>query len=174
MLGPVLERLHDELLAPLVEYTFYRLADMRDANGDPVLPPLPSALRDVDIGIEFVSVLAQAQRAVGAASIDRWIATIGSIASMRPEVVDKLNADELADTYADILGVDPKLVSPDDQVEQARNARAQQAAQAQQAQLAEQQAKAAQMLSNTNTTDRNGLTDMMGQLSGYNTPGVTG
>lgn len=174
MLGPVLERLHDELLAPLVEYTFYRLADMRDANGDPVLPPLPSALRDVDIGIEFVSVLAQAQRAVGAASIDRWIATIGSIASMRPEVVDKLNADELADTYADILGVDPKLVSPDDQVEQARNARAQQAAQVQQAQLAEQQAKAAQTLSNTNTTDRNGLTDMMGQLSGYNTPGVTG
>src|SRR5690606_13631944 len=106
----VLERLHNELLDPLVETTFQRLL----AAG--LLPPPPEELQDVELNVEFVSMLAQAQRAVGVNSSDRYVMTLGSIAQMKPEVLDKLDADKWADAYADQLGVDPAIIVPSKQV----------------------------------------------------------
>ena len=74
MLGPVLERLHNELLSPFIDITFERLATAG------VLPPPPPELEGVDLEIEFISTLAQAQRAVAAAGSDRLLGTISTLA----------------------------------------------------------------------------------------------
>jgi hypothetical protein len=39
-----------------------------------------------------------------------------AMASFKPDVLDKFDADKWADNYADMLGVSPELIVPDDQV----------------------------------------------------------
>lgn len=164
MLGPVLQRLHNEMLDPMVEMAFHRLA----AAG--ALPPPPPELEGVDLNIEFVSMLAQAQRAIGVNSTDRYVMTLGQVAAIKPEVLDRLDADALADSYADQLGVDPRLVVPLDQAVLVRQQRAQQQAVMQAAATAEQAATAAQRLGAVNTGERNAASDLMNQFQGYSIP----
>lgn len=130
MLGPVLENLYGECLEPLVEDTFIF------ALQDGVLPPPPPEMQGQELSIEFVSTLAQAQRAVGMQSVDRLLGAVGNIAQIRPEAVDKLDIDKIIDEYADAYGVDPSLVIANDKVVVIRQKRAElEAAQQQQAAL---------------------------------------
>lgn len=166
MLGPVLERLHNELLDPLIDSTFDSLAEAG------ALPPAPPALRGMDINVEYVSVLAQAQRAVGLASYDRAIATVGAIANAKqdPTVWDKLDTDQILDEYTDSLGLPPRTVRSDEQVAEIRAARAQQQAAAQSLAAAQQVADTAATAS---TIDPNRIQDVMGMFSGYGSPTAT-
>ena len=170
MLGPVLERLHSELLAPLIDIVFDRLIE---AN---LLPPPPAAMHGQDLNVEFIGMLAQAQRAVGVSAVDRVIGTIGSIAQiqassgMTPTALDKLDVDETIDMYADMLGVDPNLIVANDKVAIVRQQRAQAQQQAQQAQQAEQQSNTMKNLSQSDTSGQNALTDLGNQFSGYSIP----
>jgi hypothetical protein len=172
MLGPVLERLHNELLKPLIDITF---DEMITAG---IVPPPPSEMQGVDLEVEFVSMLAQAQRAVGTQSIDRLIGMIGSVALMQanaglpPTALDKLDADEAIDAYSDMLGVDPNLIVSDDNVVLIRKDRAAQMQAAQKAALAQQVAETAKTASEANTEGKNALTDTLGQFSGYSVPGT--
>lgn len=172
MLGPVLERLHNEFLQPLIDITFDRMIE----SG--IVPPPPPELHGVDLNVEFVSMLAQAQRAVGTQSVDRLLGTIGSIALMQanagqaPTALDKLDADQTIDAYAEMLGTDPNLIVADDKVALIRQDRAQQQQLAQKAQAAQQMAETAQKLGNTPTDGKNALSDVMGQFSGYSVPGT--
>lgn len=158
MLGPVLERLHNEMLDPLVETTFARM--MRAG----VLPPPPPELQGADLNIEYVSMLAQAQQAVSTNSVDRFVLSLGQLAQIKPDVLDKLDADQWADTYSDALGIDPSLIVPSEKAALVRQARAKAQAQAQQAEQAPQAAQAAKALSQTDTQ---GLTDVMSMFTGY-------
>ena len=166
MLGPVLERLHNELLDPLIEITFSNL--LRAG----VLPPPPEDLNGVELNVEFISMLAQAQRAVGANSVDRFVGNLGAVAQFKPEVLDKFDSDTWADQYADMLGLDPHLIVPGEQVALIRQERAKQAAAAQQAALAEQQSKAVKNLAQSPTGGDTALTSAIDMFSGYNTPGL--
>ena len=158
MLGPVLERLHNELLKPYIDMTFDK---MIEAN---LVPPPPDELQGQDLNVEFVSMLAQAQRAVGVSSIDRLIGTVGGMAQYKPDVLDKLNTDEIVDQYSEMLGVDPNLIVADEQVAIIRQNRAdQQAAQAKAAQVEQ----AAQTAATMGQVDPNNLRDVMSQFSGY-------
>lgn len=161
MLGPVLERLHNEVLDPLIEMTFER---MMEAG---IVPPPPEELQGQELNVEFVSMLAQAQRAIATNSIDRFVGNLGAVAGMKPEVLDKLDADRWADAYADMLGIDPELIVPSDKVALIRQQRAQ--AQAQQAQAAQmaQGADMAHKLSQADTGGQNALTDITRAFSGY-------
>ena len=162
MIGPVIERLHNELLEPLIDRTFSYLVK---ANA---LPPAPPELQGMDLSVEFVSILAQAQRAIGVNSVDRFVGNLGVIAQMKPDVLDKLDADQWVDAYADMLGVDPRLIVGGREVAMVREARNQaQQAEAQMAAQA-QQAKIAKDLSGAKTgADQNALTDVMNMFSGY-------
>lgn len=166
MLGPVLERLHNEDLQPRVEMTFARL--LRAG----ALPPPPEELQGQDLNVEFVSILAQAQRAVATNGVDRFVGNLGTIAAFKPDVLDKFNADEWADKYSDMLGVDPELIVPAEQVALVRQQRAEQQAQAQRMAMAEQAATAANKMANSPTQggSSNALTDVLGGLQGYRTP----
>jgi len=164
MLGPVLERLHNELLDPMIEMTFSRMLEAG------IVPPPPEELQGVDISVEFVSMLAQAQRAIATNGIDRFVGNLGAVAGFKPDVLDKFNSDEWADAYSDMLGVDPKLIIPNDKVALIRQERAKAQAAAAQAQAMQQGAQTARDLSQADTSGQNGLTDVMNMFSGYNSP----
>ncbi|CAB4133150.1 Head-to-tail connector protein, podovirus-type [uncultured Caudovirales phage] len=161
MLGPVLERLQNEMLDPFIEMTFSRML----AAG--VVPPPPPELQGQDLNVEFVSMLAQAQRAVGTNSIDRFVSTLGQIAQIKPDVLDKMDSDKWADIYSDMLGVDPQLVVPAEQVALVRQARAEQQQKQQQMEQAQQGAMAVKNLASADTSGQNALTDVTKMFSGY-------
>ena len=140
MLGPVLERLQNELIDPLIEITFSAMVNAG------ILPPPPDAIADQDINVVLVSILAQAQRAIGVNSIDRFVGAIASVAQIKPDVLDNLNGDKWAEIYADSLGIDPRILTNPDDVVAIREQRAQQQAEASQLQQAEQGANIAQAL----------------------------
>ena len=161
MLGPVLERLHNELLDPLIDNTFNRMVEVG------LIPPAPEEMQGMELSVEFVSMLAQAQRAIGTNSVDRYVNNMGMVAQMKPDVLDKFDSDAWADGYADMLGVDPKLIVAGERVAKIRQARAEQ----QQA-MAQQEAanQAAENMSKLGKVDAGNAMDMMNQFSGYNSP----
>ncbi len=166
MLGPVLESIHGDLLAPKIDTTFDRVIEAQ------ILPPPPQELQNQELKIEFVSLLAQAQKAIGLQGIDRLIGTVGAIAQQQlgagkaPDVWDKIDTDQVIDTYSDILGVDPDLIIANDEVAIVRQQR-QQAQQAQQAQqTAAQGAATAKTLSEVNTEDPSALQGVVQQITG--------
>ena len=164
MLGPVVERLHFELLSPLIERTFDRMV-----SAD-ILPPAPQELQGVPLNVEFVSMLAQAQRAIGINSIDRYVMTLGQVAQLKPDVLDTLDADVLSERYADRMGVDPDLVISGKRLALIRDQRAQAQAQAQVVAQAEQAASAAQKLGTVQTgpaPNDNAAASVLDAFTGY-------
>ena len=164
MLGPVLERLHNELLDPLIEVTFSRMLEAG------VLPPPPEELQGMDLNVEFVSMLAQAQRAIGTNSVDRFVGNLGQVAQYKPDVLDKFDADQWADAYGDMLGVDPNIIVSNEKVALVRNERAKAMAAQQQMALMQQNAETVKNLSQAQTTEPSALTNVIDMFSGYNTP----
>lgn len=161
MIGPVLERLQNELLKPLIDTTFAFMVQQGN------MAPPPEELQGVPLDVEFISVLAQAQRSIGVNSIDRYLNTVGMVAQMKPEVLDKIDADKWADAYADMLGVDPDLIVPNEQVAMIRQQRAEQQAQQQQMENMRQMSASAQALGNVKTNESNAATDILNLVSGY-------
>ncbi|HCE08097.1 MAG TPA: phage head-tail adapter protein [Oxalobacteraceae bacterium] len=159
MLGPVLERLHNELLDPLIDMTFARLV----ASG--TLPPPPPELHGLDLNVEYVSVLAQAQRAVATNGIDRFVGNLGQVAQFKPDVLDNFDSDKWAEMYSDMLGVDPQLIVPGPQVALIRKNRAQQQAQQAKMEQIQQATQAAKNLGQTPTNGGNAASDVMGMFS---------
>ena len=113
MLGPVLERLHNELLDPLIDNTFNRMVE----SG--LVPPAPEELQGMELNVEFVSMLHK-HNCIGTNSIDRYVNNMGMVAQMKPDVLDKFDSDAWADGYADMLGEDPKLVVAGEKVARIR------------------------------------------------------
>jgi len=163
MLGPVVERLHSEMLDPLIETTFEHML----AAG--IVPPAPPELAGMDLNVTYVSMLAQAQRAIATNGVDRFVGNLGQIASFKPDVLDKFDSDVWADKYSDMLGVDPELIVAGDKVALIRQQRAQAQQQAQQAAQMEQMAGAAGKLGGVQTPTGNAGNDVMQAFSGYTT-----
>jgi hypothetical protein len=151
MLGPVLERLHTELLDPLIDRTF----NILQQNG--VLPEPPPELQNKDLNVEYVSVLAQAQRLVATGAVDRLVGFTSQVAAVWPEARHKVNASRAIDEYAESLGVDPSMVRSDEEVAAMAQAEAQQAAQAQAMATAQQGVEMAKTASETDMSEDNAL-----------------
>jgi len=159
MLSPVLERLHTELLDPLVDRTF----NIMLRNG--LIPEPPEEIQGEDLKVEYISLMAQAQRAVGTGAIERLAGFVGNLSAAKPDVLDKFDADQSVDHYAEMLGVPPKIVVSDDDVESIREARAQQIQQQQMMEQAQQGVQAAKVMSDTDTDTESLLKDVMGGLA---------
>lgn len=159
-LGPVLEQLNQDLLDPLIEIAF----KIHVENG--LLPPPPEELQGVDLKVEYVSIMAQAQKLVGLAGIERFTGYVGQLAQFDPSVLDKFNIEQAVDVYADITSVPPTMVRSDEEVAGIKQQRAQAAAQAQQIQNAQVAAQGAKTLSETAVGDSNALEMMINQAGG--------
>lgn len=132
-LGPVLERVHGDFLTKLIDRTFNQMIRNN------LLPPIPEELQNTPLKVDFISTLAQAQRAVATGSIEQLAAFISGIAPIWEDAADKFDADEAIDKYADLIGVPPSIITGDEEVQAIREQRAQQ----QQAQLSAQLAESA-------------------------------
>ncbi|EGT4369384.1 portal protein [Cronobacter sakazakii] len=160
MLGPVLERLNDEFLDPLIDRAFSMMARKN------MLPPPPDVMQGMPLRIEYISVMAQAQKAIGLSSLERFVGFVGNLASAKPEALDKLDVDQAIDNYAVMSGVSPTVVVPQEQAQQTRNDRAQQQQQAMALQTGMAAVQGAKTLSEAKTADPNLLTALASAVGG--------
>lgn len=168
MLGPVLERMNDELLDPLIDRVFGLMLEQSSPRwagllpGAPLLPPPPEELAGMDLKVEYVSVLAQAQKSLGVAGIERAVGFAGNLAGIYPDIVDKVDFDQAVDEYATMLGIPPTLIRSDDQVAQIRQQRAEAMQQQQAMEQSMQMMQGAKLLSETDTGGDTALTALAG------------
>lgn len=138
MLGPTIERQENEFLSPSVNKVF----ELSVERG--MLPPPPEEIQGKEIKIEYISILAQAQKLVAAQSIHAYVGMAERIAAVAPSSLDKTDFDALMESYADIVGAPPAVVRSDEETDDLRQRRAlaeQEAAKAEQALQASQAAK---------------------------------
>lgn len=134
MLGPVIGRFMKYVLDPLL----YRLFNILYRNG--MIPQVPQELASAAVDVEYVSILAQAQRSSTRNAISGFVASVGQMAQLKEDVLDKLDIDQVVDELASIAGVPAGIIRPDDQVAGLRRARVE--VQQQQAQMQGMQAMA--------------------------------
>ncbi len=119
VLGPVLERLKNELLDPLIERTF----DIMFRRGVVPLPPLD--IQGEDMKVQYVSLIAQAQKQSGMAALQQGIAFTSNLAQGNPHVLDKINFDAALEEGLDMLGVSPRVLRSEEETQQIRSQREQ-------------------------------------------------
>lgn len=158
-IGPVLEQLNQDLLDPLIDITFDMMMRQR------LIPVPPKALQGKPLKIEYVSIMAQAQKLVGISALERFAGFVGNVAKETGDmsVLDKVNLDELVTQYGDAVSIPPKIVRSDDDVQQIRNARAKQAQANAAAERLKALAGAGKDLSQTDTGGDNALTSILAQ-----------
>ena len=157
MLGPVLERFEQEALDPVIERIFGIM--MRGG----LLPPAPPETRGRSLNVQYVSMLAEAQRAVSASGMERVISLVGNIAGADPSVMDNVDLDEFVSEYADLMGVPPKIIRSKDAMQQVRQQRDQKQQQAALLSQTDAAVKGAGVLSKTNVGGgQNALAAMVG------------
>lgn len=125
-LGPVLERVHGEFLARMIDRTINQAARAK------ILPPAPEELQGRPMTVRFISSLAMAQRAVATGGIERIAGFVGNLVTAGWENAgDKLDTDQMIDEFGDAIGVPARIIVPDEDVERKREADAQRAEEAQ-------------------------------------------
>lgn len=159
-LGPVLERINQDLLDPLIEITFEIMAKQD------LLPDVPEVLQGVDYKIEYISVMAQAQKLAGIGNIERGLGFVAQAAQVNPEVIQKVNYDEMIEQYFDYAGIDNKLLKTNEEMEALRAQQAQQQAAAQEMAMAQEMANSAKTLSETKMDEDTALRELLGGQGG--------
>ena len=168
LLGDVIERQFTDLLQPTIDRTFaimYRKG---------MIPPIPQILLDsappgsnsIGLKVEFVSLLAQAQKLVTTQSIRAVTGFAIELSDGKPEVLDNVNFDAAINEYSESVSAPPNLMNSEEDVVKIRQVRQQQQAAAAQQ---EQEALAvdnAQKLGNTSTEDGTALADLKNMLEG--------
>lgn len=134
MMGPVLTRLNTELLQPLIDITFQIMFRQGKIDDPPV------EIQGRPIKIEFVSIMAQAEKLSGLQSIERFLTDVGQMAQLQPDVLDKIDTDKAVDEIAETLGIPPEILVEQREVILIRQQRAE--FQQQQAQMAQAAAEA--------------------------------
>lgn len=142
-LGPVIERFENECLSPAITRVFNIL------NRKGLLPPPPQEIAGLPVQIEYVSMLAEAQKAVATSSIERVFGIAGNLAAVEPSVLDNINFDAAIDEYATLLGTSPKIIRAPEEVARLRAAKQQAQQQQQMAEAAPAMVQGAKVLSQT-------------------------
>ncbi len=154
-LGPVLERLNDDGLNPFIDRVFELM------NQQGFFPEPPEVLQGMELKVEYISVMAQAQKVMGVGGMERFVSTTANLANVYPDVLDSVNIDRWANRYGNMLGLDPDIINSPEEVAAIRGARAEaQAAQAQ-AEQAKMQADAVAKLGQTSMAEDSLLNEML-------------
>ena len=160
MLGPVLERIHMELLDPAIDRAF---AIAWDAG---LIPPPPAELEGEQTQVEYVSILSQAQKAVGVNRIEQSVNFLGSVAQMYPEARHLLDVERTVREYGNMIGAPAVIFHSSDEYKTAVQQEAQQAQQAQNIAAGESVANSVKALGETDMANvQQLLTGTMGGLA---------
>ena len=139
-MSPVLSRLIEEFLQPLVTRTYRAMARMD------MFEEVPEELEGRPLDVDFVSVMAISQRASEQFNFQQWIGNMAPLAQVDPSILDIVNADEVAryaaSTWHNVPG---RLLRSPEEIAEIRQQKAE-AAQAQaEAEAARQTAEVAEM-----------------------------
>lgn len=118
-LGPVLEQLNQDLLDPLIDITFTIM------NNQGLIPEAPPELQGQPLKVEYISLMAQAQKLVGVGGVEKFAGFVGSLmaATQNPDILDKVDYDQMIDVYGELSGINPSIVRSDDAVAEIRGQR---------------------------------------------------
>lgn len=139
-LGPILERLNDELFDPLMDRTM----SIMFRAGE--LPPAPKELEGQELKVEYVNMLSQSQKLIQSTGTERFFTFASQVIAMNPDSAIKVDFDQMIDEYAGDVGVAPKIVRSDEDVEEMRAAAQQKQRVAEMAALAKPMADGAQAM----------------------------
>lgn len=136
-LGPVVNRSEKELLNPAIDLGFFhaQLAGM--------MPDPPQELLGAPLGIEYLSVMSQAQRLVNVGASERFMSFVIATSQSFPESLDIVDIDKVVLDMAMVLGLSPEFLRDEKALEEIRAARAQRN---------QQEMQAAQMATAAKTT----------------------
>lgn len=164
VLGPVIESLIAESLKPKLK----RIFGILKRRG--MVPPPPSSLDGIPLDIEFVSMLALAQKGAATGGIERLMQLVGSMSAVYPQAKDNIDPDALVREFNDLLGNPQKILFGPQDVEKQRQAIAAQAQQQQKmaalSQMAEAAGKAAPAATVLQNTPTQGGGNVLGKLFG--------
>lgn len=126
LLSPILEQIHSGLKT-VMEWVFIECMNRR------VIPAPPAQIKGGELEIEFVSMLAQAQKAQKISAMERFSTfTINLAQAIDPMLVKKLNGAKIIDDYADYVNINPEQVVPTEDVDKMRQAQQEKQEQAEQ------------------------------------------
>ena len=114
LMGPILNTLDEEMLSPVIELTY----EIMQENG--LLPPAPPEIQGADIKVQYISIMAQAQRSLGVTNIERLIGIVGAVMGMEPGVVDVFKWDGAMRDTAEMIGILAKHTNDDDEIARIR------------------------------------------------------
>lgn len=157
VLGPVQERWQSEFASPAIK-RIYRIMERKR-----LIPPPPPSLQSVPLDIEYVSMLAQAQKASATTAMERYAQVAGNLGAVYPEAKFSLDPAQFMQEYGQLIGVPVEVMHSLQEVAQLMD-QYQKQMQAQQAAGAAQAAvQGAQTLSQT---DVGGGTNALAMLAG--------
>lgn len=114
LLSPLLEQIHSSLRQILAW-----IYDEEIRVG--ILKPLKKEYQDCKFEIEFVSSLAQAQKVINIASIERFTTFVSNIANaIDPVLKSKLNGEKIIEDYATFANISPTQIVPSDEIDKIR------------------------------------------------------
>ena len=155
MIGSVIDRLKNELLNPLISRTFNLMYE----NG--MIPEIPEEIQAQEIRVEYISVLAQAQKMVGISSLERTTQYVASLSQINPAVLDVFDMDKAIKIHGEMTGVPPSVLRSDEEIDTIR----QQRMQSEQTQSAienmQNLSKVSKDLSKSKVDDKNVLSELI-------------
>lgn len=157
-LGPVLERINQDLLDPLIENTFLIL----ERQGR--LPEVPEVLQSMEYDVEYISIMAQAQKLAGIGNIERLMGFVANAAALDPMAAQKVDIEEAIEEYGDKVGVNPKLIRTKEKMDELKEAAAAQQAQMEEAAQASEMVQAGKTLSETKMDEDSALQELVGGI----------
>jgi hypothetical protein len=167
-LGPVIERQFTELLSPVIERTF-AIMSRSGMIADPPeeLIEWQNALgKPVEMKIEYISLLAQAQKQAITTAIRATVGFAGEMAALDPSAWDAINPEEAVSQFGDAVGIPPKVLRSKQEIEEIRRIRMEQQQRQQQMEQELAAVEAAKGLGQAKT-DGTALGDVMNEAGGW-------
>ena len=140
MLGPVTERQIPDVLEPMLTRTF----NIMQRFG--MIPPPPAELAEQPIKIDYISLLAQAQKMIGLQGLRSYVEMATAVETLKagsPDGAVKSNSGFILDEYASGLALAPQVTRPDEQAGQIRQMQQRMAQMAQEMEVLKQSSEAA-------------------------------
>jgi hypothetical protein len=142
LLGPILHGLNEEMHAPVIDLIFFYM------NEAGMIPAPPQEIEGMELKVQYISILAQAQKMMEVQQIQQTVAFVGELAAAgQVQAWDNVDIDKAVNKINDLNGSPADIMIDKEQVAQARKARAIQQNQALAMEAASQAAKTGKDLS---------------------------
>ena len=154
MLGPTVERQIHELLEPILDRGFAIIERMG------LLPPPPKELQGVKLKVDFISLLAQAQKLVTSQALHSYLGMVERVAMVDEGSLLKTDFNKFLESFGDTVGLPPEIMRSDAEVEELQEGQMAAQEEAAEADKAAQEASVMKDLGSANTGEGTALGDL--------------